>query len=69
MKRDRLSDVQFDEGTSLWKDARRRLFQNKMAVFGLCMFLLVTLLSFVGPSLLPYDHERIDLPYQARPPL
>ena len=69
MKRDRLTDVCFDDGTSLWKDARRRLFQNKMAVFGLCVFSLVILLSLVGPSLLPYDHESIDLPYQARPPL
>ncbi len=69
MKRDRLADVNLDEGSSLWKDARRRLFQNKMAVFGLCVFSLITLLSFVGPSLLPYDHESIDLPFQARPPL
>ena len=69
MNRDLLADVQLDEGTSLWKDARRRLFQNKMAVFGLCVFAMVFLLSLVGPSFLPYDHETIDLPYQAKPPL
>ena len=65
MNRDLLADVQLDEGTSLWKDARRRLFQNKMAVFGLCVFAMVSLLSLVGPSFLPYDHETIALPYQA----
>ena len=69
MNRDRLAEMKYDEGTSLWKDARRRLFRNKMAVFGLCVFGVVITLSLFGPLLLPYDHESIDLPYQARPPL
>jgi len=39
-------------GTSLWRDAWRRLLKNKLAVFGLVVVLLVTLASIVGPSLI-----------------
>lgn len=39
-------------GTSLWKDARRRLFKNKLAVFGLVVVSIVTLASLLGPSVL-----------------
>ena len=36
-------------GTSLWKDAWRRLLKNKLAVFGLIVVLLVTIASLLGP--------------------
>jgi len=39
-------------GTSLWKDARRRLFKNKLAVFGLVVVAVVTLASVLGPTIL-----------------
>lgn len=39
-------------GHSLWKDASRRLFKNKLAVFGLIVVSIVTLASIVGPSVL-----------------
>jgi len=39
-------------GSSLWRDARRRLFKNKLAVFGLVVVSLVTVASFIGPYLL-----------------
>ena len=52
------ADVRIDtdedvvSGTSLWKDARRRLFRNKLAVFGLVVVSIVTLASVLGPYLL-----------------
>ena len=39
-------------GSSLWKDAWRRLLKNKLAVFGLAVVLLVTVASLLGPYLL-----------------
>ncbi|MEP6635469.1 MAG: ABC transporter permease [Acidobacteriota bacterium] len=39
-------------GTSLWRDARRRLFRNKLAVFGLIVVAMITLASLIGPSVI-----------------
>lgn len=36
-------------GTSLWKDAWRRLLRNRLAVLGLCIVAVVTLASLFGP--------------------
>src|SRR4029434_2087275 len=36
-------------GTSLWRDAWRRLLKNKLAVFGLVVVVLITILSIIGP--------------------
>ena len=39
-------------GSSLWRDAWRRLLRNKLAVFGIVIVLLVTVASLIGPSLI-----------------
>jgi oligopeptide transport system permease protein len=39
-------------GTSLWRDAWRRLWKNKLAVFSMLVVLIVALLSFAGPTLI-----------------
>ena len=39
-------------GTSLWRDAWRRLFKNKLAVFGLVVVLLITIASIIGPTVI-----------------
>jgi len=39
-------------GTSLWRDARRRLFRNRLAVFGLVVTVVVIVAAVVGPTLL-----------------
>jgi oligopeptide transport system permease protein len=39
-------------GTSLWRDAWRRLLKNKLAVFGLVVVVLITILSIIGPTLI-----------------
>jgi oligopeptide transport system permease protein len=39
-------------GTSLWRDAWRRLLKNKLAVVGLILVILIALSSLIGPSLI-----------------
>jgi oligopeptide transport system permease protein len=39
-------------GTSLWKDAWRRLLRNKLAVFGMVVVGVIILLSLVGPPVI-----------------
>src|SRR5215831_13958687 len=43
---------EFVRGTSLWRDAWRRLLKNKLAVIGLVIVALLTLASLVGPPLI-----------------
>ncbi len=40
------------EGTSLWRDAWRRLLRNKLAVFGMVAVIVIALASIVGPALI-----------------
>jgi oligopeptide transport system permease protein len=40
------------KGTSLWRDARRRLFRNRLAVAGLMVVAVITLASIVGPPII-----------------
>ena len=42
----------FVHGTSLWRDAWRRLLKNKLAVFGLIVVILVTIASIIGPTVI-----------------
>ena len=39
-------------GTSLWKDARRRLMRNRLAVLGMVLVALVVIASLIGPSII-----------------
>src|SRR3954468_22202740 len=51
-------DVRFVEedaficGSSLWRDAWRRLLKNKLAVFGLVVVVVVLVSSIIGPTLI-----------------
>lgn len=40
------------EGTSLWRDAWRRLLRNKLAVFGMVAVIVIALASIVGPAVI-----------------
>lgn len=42
----------FVRGTSLWRDAWRRLLKNKLAVFGLAVVVIVTVASIIGPTVI-----------------
>ncbi len=44
----------FVRGTSLWRDAWRRLLKNKLAVFGLIVVIIVTISSVLGPTIIKY---------------
>lgn len=50
-------------GSSLWRDAWRRLLKNKLAVFGLVIVILLALSSLVGPSIIKrrtgYSYDSI----------
>jgi oligopeptide transport system permease protein len=39
-------------GTSLWRDAWRRLIRNKLAVFGMIIVCIIVLASIIGPSII-----------------
>lgn len=43
---------EFVRGTSLWRDAWRRLLKNKLAVFGLIVVVIVTIAAIIGPTLI-----------------
>ncbi len=40
------------KGTSLWKDAWRRLLKNKLAVFGLIVMVFIIVSVIIGPSII-----------------
>ena len=46
-------------GRSLWRDATRRIRQNRAATIGLTVLCLLTILSVVGPTLSPYAIDDI----------
>src|SRR5260370_40519671 len=48
-------DVEKDElvqGSSLWRDARRRWLRNNLAVFGMTVVVIMILASLIGPTIL-----------------
>lgn len=47
-----LEEDEYVVGTSLWKDAWRRLLKNKLAVFGLIVVGLITVISLLGPPII-----------------
>ncbi|HSS19283.1 MAG TPA: ABC transporter permease [Pyrinomonadaceae bacterium] len=40
------------KGTSLWRDAWRRLLKNRLAVFGMIVVVLITIASLIGPFII-----------------
>jgi oligopeptide transport system permease protein len=40
------------KGTSLWKDAWRRLLKNKLAVFGLIVMIFMVIAVIIGPAII-----------------
>ena len=50
-------------GSSLWRDAWRRLLKNKLAVFGLIVVLVIALASLIGPAIIKkvtgYSYDSI----------
>lgn len=55
-------------GVSLWDDAWVRLRKNRLAMFGLCFLLLIIVLCFLTPWIMPYGYEEQNLRLGASPP-
>ena len=51
----------YEQGTSLWRDAWIRLRKNRLAVIGGITLIVVTLLCLLAPFVSPYDYEQQDL--------
>ena len=47
-----MAETEVIRGTSLWRDAWRRLLRNKLAVFGLVVVVLITIASVIGPTVI-----------------
>ncbi len=41
-------------GTSLWRDAWKRLLRNKLAVFGLCVLIFMVIAVVIGPAMVAW---------------
>ncbi len=61
-----------EAGVSFWSDARRRLFKNKLAIFGAVVVALLAALCFSEPLLCPrvvgFTYEQQDLLLGPAPP-
>ncbi|CAN5585104.1 ABC transporter permease subunit [soil metagenome] len=45
-------NVEIVKGTSLWKDAWKRLLKNKLAVFGLIVMVIMVIAVSIGPAII-----------------
>ena len=50
--------VTMSENTSYWKDAWRRLKENKIAMISLVVIILIIAFAFIGPFLSPYTYDQ-----------
>lgn len=48
------------ESTSYWKDAWRRMKQNKVAMIALGVIVLLILFAFAGPFVVPYGYDQFN---------
>jgi oligopeptide transport system permease protein len=57
-----------EKGTSLWRDALRRLRRNRLALFGLCFVIFAAAVALITPAIAPYSYETQDLELGPIPP-
>lgn len=60
--------TQIEKGSSLTQDAIQRLRQNKMAMAGLWILIIMIVLSLLTPWIAPYSYEEQNLALGASPP-
>ncbi|WP_026486619.1 ABC transporter permease [Caldanaerobius polysaccharolyticus] len=53
---------------SFWKDAYRRLKQNKMAVISFYILLIIIIMAAIGPYLRPFTYDEQDYTAIFKPP-
>jgi oligopeptide transport system permease protein len=61
-------DEPIEKGTSLWKDAWRRLRRNRLALAGMVVVAFMVIVSIITPWIAPYSYEAQDLALGAAPP-
>lgn len=61
---EKAQQVQMRESVSFMKDAMRRLRRNPVAMFSICMIILIALIAFVAPYFYPYSYEKQDVTAQ-----
>lgn len=54
------SDEILRPNMTYWQDAWRRLKQNKIAIFSMCVLIIIAIMTIVGPLLVPYKHYVTD---------
>ena len=57
-----------EAGTSLWRDAWLRLNRNKLAMLGLYILAILTIIALLTPWIAPYSYSDQDLVLGATPP-
>jgi oligopeptide transport system permease protein len=60
--------AQAEKGTSLWRDAMRRLRANRLALFGFCFVVVAAAFAVATPWIAPYSYEAQDLELGPAPP-
>ena len=63
-----MNDTVVEQGSSLSKDAWRRLCNNRLALFGLAFITVLIVISLLTPWIAPYSYETQDLYKGATPP-
>ncbi len=60
--------IEVEKGTSLWSNSWYRLKQNRLAIIGLVVLVIMILISLLTPWIAPYSYEAQDLYLGATPP-
>ncbi len=63
-----MPEAELEKGTSLWRDALRRLAKNRLALFGLAVLCCVSALCLATPLIAPYEYDAQDLDLGASRP-
>ncbi|KRE10073.1 MULTISPECIES: ABC transporter permease [Priestia] len=53
---------------SFWKDVRLRFRENKLAMFGVILLILIVFMAIFGPMMTKYDYATNDLVNANKPP-
>jgi oligopeptide transport system permease protein len=63
-----INTIEIEKGTSLWSNSWYRLKQNRLAIIGLFILLIMVVISLLTPLIAPYSYEIQDLNLGATPP-
>jgi len=68
MKLPEVNAINIEKGTSLWSNSWYRLKQNRLAIIGLVILLVMVTIALLTPWIAPYSYEAQDLNLGAAPP-